>query len=124
VRINYDAASNSATFTPISFPSASQSPHPDTPLAFDSNGDLIVADDGGLYALTDPKRGHGGRSVVQPTPPIRAIDLFRRHGPEDGRLAFAAQTTGACRRREGVPGSRPDPAWGNVPDGDGFTVAS
>ena len=30
VRINYDAASNSATFTPISFPGAAQSPHPDT----------------------------------------------------------------------------------------------
>src|SRR4029077_2983076 len=46
LRINYDAASNSATFTPIGFPGAGQSPHPDTrSLAFDWNGDLIAADD-------------------------------------------------------------------------------
>jgi autotransporter-associated beta strand protein len=129
VRINYDAASNSATFTPISFPGASQSPHPDTrSLAFDSNGDLIVADDGGLYALTDPEaqgtwRPFGGAADG---PPIRAIEAYSAvMDPKTGRLAFAAQDNGAGLSQ---PGKSPaslgqNAAWGNVLDGDGFTVA-
>ncbi|HEY5204204.1 MAG TPA: hypothetical protein VIJ63_06350 [Roseiarcus sp.] len=100
VRINYDAASNSATFTQISFPGAGQSPHPDTrSLTFASNGDLIAADDGGLYAMTDPQ-GRGtwrpfGGSAADGSP-IRAIETYSAvMDPNTGRLAFAAQDNGA-----------------------------
>ena len=130
VRINYDAASNSATFTPISFPGAAQSPHPDTrSLAFDSNGDLIAADDGGLYALTDPEtqgtwRPFGGSA--DDGSPIRAIETYSAvMDPNTGRLAFAAQDNGAGLSR---PAQSPasfgqNAAWGNVLGGDGYTVA-
>ncbi len=129
VRINYDAASNSATFTPISFPGASQSPHPDTrSLAFDSNGGLIAADDGGLYALTDPE-GQGtwrpfGGSAADGSP-IRAIETYSAvMDPNTGRLAFAAQDNGAglSRPRKSPASLGQNAAWGNVLDGDGFTV--
>jgi autotransporter-associated beta strand protein len=130
LRINYDAATNSATFTPISFPGASQSPHPDTrSLAFDSNGDLIAADDGGLYALTNPQ-GQGtwrplGGSAANGSP-IRAIEAYSAvMDPNTGRLAFAAQDNGAGLSQ---PTTSPAPAalttaWSNVLGGDGFTVA-
>jgi autotransporter-associated beta strand protein len=130
VRINYDAASNSATFTPISFPGANQSPHPDTrSLAFDSNGDLIAADDGGLYALTNPQaqgtwRPFGGSAANGS--PIRAIETYSAvMDPDTGRLAFAAQDNGAGLSQ---PAKSPasfgqNAAWGNILDGDGFTVA-
>jgi autotransporter-associated beta strand protein len=130
LRINYDPATNSATFTPIGFPGAGQSPHPDTrSLAFDSNGDLIAADDGGLYALTDPQaqgtwRPFGGSAANGSA--IRAIETYSAvMDPNSGRLAFAAQDNGAGlsppTRSPGQAGQTS--AWGNVLDGDGFTVA-
>jgi autotransporter-associated beta strand protein len=124
IRVNYDPVSDVATYTPIVFPDASQaSPHPDTrALVFDSNGNLFVAGDGGVYVRTNPEgagtwSGFGGDAGTGNT--ISGIEAFAAvMDPVTGRLAFAAQDNGAGLSQPSLS----DP-WRNVLEGDGFSVA-
>jgi autotransporter-associated beta strand protein len=130
VRVNYTAGAP-ATFTPIVIPTLTSAPHPDTrSMVFNAQGNLLVADDGGVYALSDPSTSSGSWSpfggLASGGSPIRAFEVFSAvMDPKTGRLGFASQDNGA-----GL--SAPNPAisqittgrpWQNVLGGDGFSVA-
>ncbi len=131
VRVNYNSTTNAATYTPIVFPSVSGSPHSDTrSLVFNSQGNLLTTDDGGVYSLTNPQTSSGTWTafggVAADGGPIRAIETYAAvMDTKTGRFAFASQDNGAGlsapnatlgQINTGAP-------WQNVLGGDGFSVA-
>jgi autotransporter-associated beta strand protein len=130
VRVNYDPNTQVATYTPIVFPTVGSAPHPDTrQLVFNSQGNLLTTDDGGIYSLTNPATSTGTWSalggVAADGSPIRAIESYSAvMDPKTGRLGFAAQDNGtgfspvASLSQFAQKG-----AWQGVISGDGFSVA-
>ena len=131
VRVNYDATTKLATYTPITFPGSDSSPHPDTrALIFNSNGNLLASNDGGVYALNNPQ-GSGSWTPFGGTAaggsPLRAIEAYSAvMDPNTGRLAFASQDNGAGLSAPTATLSqiKPGAPWQNVLSGDGFSVAA
>jgi autotransporter-associated beta strand protein len=130
VRVNYDATTNAATYTPIVFPTPNSSPHPDTrSLVINSQGNLLTTDDGGVYALTNPSTSTGTWTalggVAADGSPIRAIETYSAAmDPKTGRLVFASQDNGAGLSPPSATLAQITPGAGqNTLGGDGFSVA-
>jgi autotransporter-associated beta strand protein len=130
VRVNYNSTTNAASYTPIAFPGNNSSPHPDTrSLVFDTNGNLLTTDDGGVYTLTNPATSGtwtalGGSAAAGS--PLRAIETYSAvMDPKTGRLAFASQDNGAglSAPTAAISQIMPGAPWQNVLGGDGFSVA-
>ena len=131
VRVNFNAATTDAIFTPIVLPNLSSAPHPDTrSLVFNSAGSLLVTDDGGVYSLTNPSSNSGTWTalggVASGGSPIRSIEAFSAvMDPKTGRLAVATQDNGASLSAPNATLTqiKPGSAWQNTLGGDGFSVA-
>jgi hypothetical protein len=131
VRVDFNAVTTNAIYTPIVLPNLSSAPHPDTrSMVFNSTGNLLVTDDGGVYSLTNPSSNSGTWTalggVASGGSPIRAIEAFSAvMDPKTARLAVATQDNGASLS---VPNAtltqiKPGGAWQNTLGGDGFSVA-
>jgi autotransporter-associated beta strand protein len=131
VRVNFNAATTDAVFTPIVLPNLNSAPHPDTrSLVFNSAGSLLTTDDGGVYSLTNPSSNSGTWTalggVAAGGSPIRSIEAFSAvMDPKTGRLAVATQDNGASLSapNAALTQIKPGSAWQNTLGGDGFSVA-
>jgi autotransporter-associated beta strand protein len=129
VRVNYNATTNAATYTPIVFPTINASPHPDTrSLVLNSQGNLVTTDDGGVYLLTSPSTSSGTWSAfggVADGSPIRAIETYvAAMDPKTGRFGFVSQDNGAGLSPPSATLAQITPGVGqNTLGGDGFSVA-
>jgi hypothetical protein len=122
-RVNVDG-SFASTYTSLvgSGSSPPASPHSDArSLYFNSSGQLVTTDDGGIFVATSPQSSptwsaFGG--VAAGGSPIRVIEAYQAViDPATGRVAIAAQDNG-------VSLSQPSPTapWQNLINGDGFSV--
>lgn len=122
-RVNVDG-SFAATYTSLvgsgSFPPAS--PHSDArSLYFNSSGQLVTSDDGGIYIANSPQTtptwsAFGG--VAADGSPIRVIEAYQAViDPATGRVAVANQDNGISLSQS--PTTAP---WQNLVGGDGFSV--
>lgn len=130
VRIDYNATSNAATYTPVVFPTLNSSPHPDTrSLVVNAQGGLLATNDGGVYVLNDPGSPNATWSAfggaASNGSPIRAIEAYQAvMDPKTGRLGVAMQDNGAAFSAPTTLGQvRTGTPWQNVVGGDGFSVA-
>jgi len=131
IRVNYDPTTKLATYTAISFPGLSTAPHPDTrSLSFNSQGNLLTTDDGGVYVLNNPNSPNGTWSAfggaASDGSPIRAIEAYQAvMDPKTGRLGVGVQDNGASvSPPNAVIGQiKTGVAWQNTLPGDGFSVA-
>lgn len=130
VRIDYNATTNAATYTPVVFPTLNSSPHPDTrSLVINSQGSLLTTDDGGVYVLNNPGDANATWSALGGAAsngsPIRAIEAYQAvMDPKTGRLGVAMQDNGAAFSAPTTLGQiKTGTPWQNVLGGDGFSVA-
>jgi autotransporter-associated beta strand protein len=130
VRVDYNASGNAATYTPVVFPTLSSSPHPDTrALVINSQGNLLAANDGGVYVLNNPGAANAAWSALGGSAangsPIRAIEAYQAvMDPKTGRLGVAMQDNGAAFSAPTTLGQiKAGTPWQNVLGGDGFSVA-
>jgi len=96
------------------------SPHADSrAMAFDANGDLLQANDGGIYRLVDPNNRLGQRQWVSANGDIRPTEFHSvAYDPLSGIVFGGAQDNGTPV--QAAPGEF---AWVELLDGDGGNVA-
>ncbi|MBC9882637.1 hypothetical protein G8O24_35615 [Bradyrhizobium sp. INPA01-394B] len=130
VRVDYNASTNAATYTPVVFPTLNSSPHPDTrSLVINSQGGLLATNDGGVYVLNNPGNANAAWSALGGAAsngsPIRAIEAYQAvMDPKTGRLGVAMQDNGAAFSAPTTLGqTKTGTPWQNVVGGDGFSVA-
>ncbi|MGX4801302.1 autotransporter-associated beta strand repeat-containing protein [Bradyrhizobium guangdongense] len=130
VRVDYNASTNAATYTPVVFPTLNSSPHPDTrSLVINSQGGLLATGDGGVYVLNNPGNANAAWSALGGSAangsPIRAIEAYQAvMDPKSGRLGVAMQDNGAAFSAPTTLGQiKTGTPWQNVVGGDGFSVA-
>jgi autotransporter-associated beta strand protein len=122
-RVNVDG-SNASTYTSLvgngSSPPAS--PHSDSrSLYFNSSGQLVTTDDGGIYIASSPQStptwsAFGG--VAANGSPIRVLEAYQAViDPATGRIAVAAQDNGVALSQSSLTAP-----WQALDNGDGFSV--
>jgi hypothetical protein len=96
------------------------SPHADSRrMAFDANGNLLEADDGGIYRLVDPNNRLGQRQWVSVNGDIRPTEFHSvAYDPVSGIVFGGTQDNDTPI--QSAPGSF---AWTNLLSGDGGNVA-
>ena len=130
LRIDYNATTSAATYTPVVFPTLNSSPHPDTrSLVINAQGGLLATGDGGVYVLNNPGSANAAWSALGGSAangsPIRAIEAYQAvMDPKSGRLGVAMQDNGAAFSAPTTLGQiKTGTPWQNVVGGDGFSVS-
>jgi hypothetical protein len=95
-------------------------PHADSrAMVFDANGNLLHADDGGIYQLLDPDNEAGLRRWVAVNGDIRAIELHSvAYDPLSNIVFGGAQDNGAA-----IQLASSESTWAQLVGGDGGNVA-